>query len=125
MTHSILKQLAKAGFYYTPTKKGCDCVRCFCCYKELENWDDGDDPWVEHLKHQSSCLFAQLKTEESKLTLNQLAQLLAAREANRCVSIFIHNYVQPRFNRNFLSLQHKFLTQLKAHKEVLEILEEL
>jgi len=83
----MILQMAKAGFYYTADIKGSDCVRCFCCYKELNNWDDSDDPWKEHLKHQSSCVFAQLQTEEANLSLSQLEGILIHREANRIVSI--------------------------------------
>lgn len=79
--------MAKAGLYYTPGGvKGSDCVRCFCCYKELENWDDDDEPWTEHLKHEPSCLFARMKTEEENLTLSQLTQILTDKEINRVVS---------------------------------------
>lgn len=80
--------MAEAGLYYAPGGvKGSDCVRCFCCYKELENWDDNDEPWEEHLKHEPSCLFAKTKKRESQLTLSQWIHILTARETNRIVSI--------------------------------------
>lgn len=77
--------MAKAGFYYCSPKKGDDCVRCFCCYRELDNWELEDDPWKEHQKR--NCIFAKLETEQSKLTLNQMLQVLEERSVNRLLKI--------------------------------------
>lgn len=41
----ISKNMAKAGFFHTPTDKEPDLVKCFCCLKELDGWDPEDDPW--------------------------------------------------------------------------------
>lgn len=72
--------MAKAGFYCTSDAADSDCVRCFCCFKDLEGWDPDDDPWVEHKKRK--CLFAKLETEERKLTAAQKAQVLEERFKN-------------------------------------------
>ena len=75
--------MAKAGFYSTSSVS--DCVRCFCCFKDLENWDDDDDPWHEH-KKRNKCLFAKLETEETNLTSAQMVQIMEERFRNLNVS---------------------------------------
>ena len=81
----FMSQMAKAGFYSTSNGKDMDCVRCFCCFKDLENWDDDDDPWHEHRKR-NKCLFAKLGKEEKELTLAQTLEVLEERLRNLNVS---------------------------------------
>ncbi|KAI1292144.1 Baculoviral IAP repeat-containing protein 5 [Halotydeus destructor] len=77
------ENLAKAGFYHASPEVGGDSVRCFCCFKELEGWEQSDDPWAEHLSHQSECLFAQLRKEESQLTVSEMVKIAEQRALNR------------------------------------------
>lgn len=42
------EQLAEAGFYYSPTVEARDSVKCFMCRKELDEWDEDDDPISVH-----------------------------------------------------------------------------
>ncbi|KAI0685457.1 hypothetical protein BC835DRAFT_1383935 [Cytidiella melzeri] len=42
------EQLAEAGFYFNPTPEARDSVRCFMCKKELDMWDEDDDPISLH-----------------------------------------------------------------------------
>lgn len=42
--------LAEAGLYYTGTADGDDEVTCYWCKGLISEWDEGDDPWVEHAK---------------------------------------------------------------------------
>lgn len=42
------EQLAEAGFYFNPTPDARDNVKCFMCDKELNNWDEDDDPISQH-----------------------------------------------------------------------------
>lgn len=51
-------QLAKAGFFYHPTQSNPDNVACFLCRSNLDGWEEGDDPLVEHLKHAPNCGWA-------------------------------------------------------------------
>ena len=54
--------LVDAGFYYTG--RG-DRVKCFKCGVEVYNWEDGDQPWVEHAKLSLGCSFVRdIKGEE-------------------------------------------------------------
>jgi hypothetical protein len=78
--------MAKAGFYHISKSKQDDTVRCFCCFKELGDWSSTDDPWKEHLSHNSNCIFAQIGKEEKDLTLDQYLQILEHREINLLVN---------------------------------------
>ncbi|VEL08150.1 unnamed protein product [Protopolystoma xenopodis] len=57
------EKLAKAGFYWIPSKEK-DCVRCFMCSKELDGWEPDDDPMAEHRSHSSECPFLSMKPFE-------------------------------------------------------------
>ncbi|CAK7220124.1 hypothetical protein SCUCBS95973_004052 [Sporothrix curviconia] len=50
--------LARAGFYFNPQPSNPDNVRCFLCHKDLDGWEEEDDPLQEHLKHSGSCGWA-------------------------------------------------------------------
>lgn len=49
-----VRQLAKAGFFYT---KCDDIVRCAFCNVEVGQWEEGDDPMEEHKKWSKNCAF--------------------------------------------------------------------
>ena len=49
--------LAKAGFYYTGEH---DKVQCFACSVELTRWERTDDPWLEHKKWSSQCVYLKI-----------------------------------------------------------------
>ncbi|XP_065226580.1 baculoviral IAP repeat-containing protein 7-like [Planococcus citri] len=53
-------ELAEAGFYYTG--KG-DQVTCYECDTEIGEWEPGDYPAAEHLKHWPDCALAPLLRE--------------------------------------------------------------
>ncbi|CAK7229485.1 hypothetical protein SBRCBS47491_007263 [Sporothrix bragantina] len=50
--------LARAGFFFNPQPSNPDNVRCFLCHKDLDGWEEDDDPLQEHLKHSGSCGWA-------------------------------------------------------------------
>ncbi|XP_067676442.1 baculoviral IAP repeat-containing protein 7-like [Haliotis asinina] len=54
-THSP-EDLVGAGFFYAGYS---DCVRCFVCGLGLRTWEEGDDPWVEHVRWRSSCAYVE------------------------------------------------------------------
>ncbi|KAM4808284.1 baculoviral IAP repeat-containing protein 1-like [Rhinophrynus dorsalis] len=61
--------LAKAGFFYTGIS---DTVICFCCEIGLHMFEPGDDPYLEHLKHNSTCEFLQTLTDmKQKMIFNE------------------------------------------------------
>ncbi|XP_052809741.1 baculoviral IAP repeat-containing protein 7-like isoform X2 [Mya arenaria] len=49
-------QLAEAGLYYTGVT---DHVRCFACDGGLRNWEEGEDPWIEHCRWFPACPFVR------------------------------------------------------------------
>ena len=42
--------LGAAGFFYNPSYDGPDSVTCYFCDKELEGWEEDDDPHAIHWK---------------------------------------------------------------------------
>ena len=40
--------MAAAGFYFCGTDAEPDLVRCYYCRRELDGWEEEDDPWQEH-----------------------------------------------------------------------------
>ncbi|KAJ8678632.1 hypothetical protein QAD02_014419 [Eretmocerus hayati] len=49
--------LADAGFFYTGTG---DQTTCYHCGGGLKNWEPQDDPWMQHAKWFSGCLYVRL-----------------------------------------------------------------
>lgn len=47
-------KMADVGFFYTGEE---DKTICFCCGIGLYNWEDNDDPMIEHLRHNNNCSF--------------------------------------------------------------------
>jgi hypothetical protein len=58
MTGIDVLQLSKAGFYFAPSSSSPDNCRCYLCEVQLDGWDDGDNPALEHYTHSSSCGWA-------------------------------------------------------------------
>ncbi|XP_047002237.1 baculoviral IAP repeat-containing protein 5.2-B-like isoform X2 [Schistocerca americana] len=71
------KKLAEAGFYFCGPRNS-DVVKCFLCNKELDSWEQEDDPWAEHLKHRNTCYYAQKKKIETQLTTVEFCDLIQA-----------------------------------------------
>jgi len=38
-------QMAEAGFYSSGKKSEADLAMCYICGKELDGWEEEDDPW--------------------------------------------------------------------------------
>lgn len=60
-------QLAHAGFFFSPTPDNTDNVVCFLCKKNMDGWEDGDNPLHEHLKHSSQCGWAIVAAIETDM----------------------------------------------------------
>lgn len=54
------EELALAGFYYKPSAEAPDNTICYMCERQLDGWEEDDDPVVEHLKHSNTCGWAIL-----------------------------------------------------------------
>ena len=50
-------RLAQAGFC---SKNEGDKVTCFACGLNLNDWERADDPWVEHEKWSSNCIYLKI-----------------------------------------------------------------
>jgi len=48
------EDVARAGFVFQGYS---DCVRCFYCNGGLRNWEQGDDPYVEHARWFPNCVY--------------------------------------------------------------------
>lgn len=56
------RNLARAGFYYSPVDPGSDRTICMYCDCPLEEWDAGDDPLEEHRSNSFAyCYFLLLR----------------------------------------------------------------
>ena len=54
--------LSEAGFYYDPSSSRRDCVKCFMCSKEIDDWEEEDDPFAIHLeKARGACPWALVR----------------------------------------------------------------
>ncbi|KIW66160.1 hypothetical protein PV04_08361 [Phialophora macrospora] len=54
------EEVARAGFYYKPSKASNDNTICYLCESQLGGWEPDDDPVQEHLKHSPGCGWAIL-----------------------------------------------------------------
>jgi hypothetical protein len=52
------EDLARAGFFYSPTATSSDNVTCFYCHKGLDGWEVDDNPIHEHLNFSPDCAWA-------------------------------------------------------------------
>ncbi|EOD53158.1 putative chromosome segregation protein [Neofusicoccum parvum UCRNP2] len=52
------EDLARAGFYYSPSANHPDNVVCFMCDRKLDGWEPEDVPALEHLSHAPDCAWA-------------------------------------------------------------------
>ena len=71
------ERLAQTGFYRPNPDHEPDLARCFICHKELEGWEDTDDPEAEHFSHSSSCPFLSLKVKDAaKMKMKDFVKLV-------------------------------------------------
>ena len=82
----ICDQFAQAGFYFKPRDKNPDNVTCFLCDKNMDGWEEDDDPLAEHLKHSPDCgwaILAAISKQDPDLSSEFPAstKMMAARKA--------------------------------------------
>ncbi|XP_003747090.1 baculoviral IAP repeat-containing protein 7 [Galendromus occidentalis] len=56
------EDLVEAGFFFLGIR---DFTKCFHCEGGLCNWEEGDDPWVEHARWFPECRLVQLSKGEA------------------------------------------------------------
>lgn len=70
------ESMAAAGFFATGGKAEPDSVECFMCNKPMDGWEETDNPWEEHVRHQKDCKYILLnKPDESTWTVEELYNL--------------------------------------------------
>ncbi|VDD94655.1 unnamed protein product [Enterobius vermicularis] len=69
------QKMAEAGFIYSPDPLDNGCVKCAFCLKELNSWEDEDDPIKEHRRYKDRCYFARLNKPEDQYTLRDVLLL--------------------------------------------------
>ncbi|XP_034247941.1 baculoviral IAP repeat-containing protein 5-like [Thrips palmi] len=72
-------QMAEAGFYFIGSKSEPDLARCYVCCKELDGWEEHDNPWLEHKKHAPKCPYVLLDKKPADLTVKDMYTLEAER----------------------------------------------
>ena len=69
-------RMAFTGFYRPNPVYEPDLACCFMCHKELEGWEETDDPEEEHKKHSSKCPFLSFKERNvMKITIKDFTKL--------------------------------------------------
>ncbi|KAK3593114.1 hypothetical protein CHS0354_018239 [Potamilus streckersoni] len=74
------EEMAECGFYYAGTVGFNDCVRCFFCGVGLRNWMSEDDPWIEHARWSTECIYVLKMKGEEFVSLVKMAVEIAERE---------------------------------------------
>lgn len=59
--------LANAGFYYLGKKDKC---RCHDCGLGMHQWENLDNPWVEHAKYSDKCKYLIENTSQDFINMN-------------------------------------------------------
>ncbi|KAK3577780.1 hypothetical protein CHS0354_010981 [Potamilus streckersoni] len=71
------EEMAECGFYYAGFS---DCVRCFHCGVGLRHWMSEDDPWIEHARWSTECIYVLKMKGEEFVSLVKMAVEIAERE---------------------------------------------
>merc|ERR1711862_460507 len=70
-------KMADAGFYMVESNDSEDLARCFYCRRELDGWEEEDDPWQEHKRR--PCPFIKKGKLARNLTVKDQMELEAER----------------------------------------------
>lgn len=88
----VPENLAAAGFFYYPNGGSADSVYDFVIFKEIDGWEESDDPWQEQLKRKKNHPllsrrwapkmddFSCLRLSNEELTVHQVIKMGAACE---------------------------------------------
>jgi len=60
-------------FFFISILENSDSVRCFHCGIGLRNWEQDDDPWVEHARWSKNCPYVKTKKGQAFIDLVQEA----------------------------------------------------
>ncbi|KAL1465185.1 hypothetical protein WDU94_004775 [Cyamophila willieti] len=66
------EHMAYAGYYCVQD----DCAKCIYCIKELDGWEETDDPWEEHKSHKTDCPLVRMnKRNVIAMDLSEIVML--------------------------------------------------
>ncbi len=134
-------QLAEAGFY---SCKLSDHVVCFHCGQGLRNWEENDNPWIEHVRWYPDCGFIHLHLSKEEiddikvryppyckfavvpeLTDEHLELLMELDYTATAIRIgFSRDVVKEVLKRRIRTTNLPFLTQDSCHEAILIYMEE-
>jgi len=78
--------MGEAGFIFTGSSGYPDSAQCFFCGKQLDGWEEYDNPFEEHYNHAKDCEFAQMKKSQRQWTLGEHLKLMKAYEMRQIAS---------------------------------------
>lgn len=76
-----VEKLVSAGFYYTGVD---DDVMCIECKVVLHDWEDTDNPWLEHEKASPDCILVKLNNAIILEFINNYTAIPCCTQQRRC-----------------------------------------
>lgn len=73
-----------------------DMMVSFCCNKGVMNWDNGGDPWLEHLLCTPTCTFVKLNKG-----ISYIHEVYTSYLSNNTLHVSIKLLVLLRYKHNF------------------------
>ncbi|GAB1598666.1 putative inhibitor of apoptosis [Argonauta hians] len=90
--------LVDAGFFYTGKS---DTVVCFSCNGGLNNWDEFDEPWSEHIKWFPKCAF--VRQQKSKFQSNSAQNFAKETPHTQLLNDEVDSHMDTSKNQNISS----------------------
>lgn len=116
--------LVSAGFFYDGHK---DRVVCFSCGGALGNWDQNDDPLVEHVRWYPNCSYVNFCLDPGKnAEIAKLQQEVLQAEDEEAFDITeIDNAIAKVLDQSYLEFYKSFnITQEVFRKAVIKLLKQ-
>lgn len=100
--------MAIAGFFHLAGNNDVDsdAAECFFCAKQLDGWEEDDDPWLEHKKHAKYCKFAERQTRQSDLIVEDFL-------------LFFHKAIETRMEKEYGNKVEKFDEHYAKLKQIM------
>ena len=89
--------MASAGFYCVGTEQEVDLAKCYVCFKEIDGFEEDDDPKTYHYRH---CQFYQLNNRSCEMTVVETIKMESYRHQNTASKILMKKIqdILPDFN---------------------------
>jgi len=109
------EMMAEAGLWYFGSS---DYVKCFYCDGGLKEWNENDDPWVEHAGWFSQCGFVRLVRGDKFVQESQAEVRRIVQTRREQMGIKTENDVIPAISR--LSVQNSFDSTMSEEELIKE-----